>query len=394
MSEQKVLLIESDDSDAESLRSFFSELGFDVVQSNDGRQGVEMVRTHTPSLVVLAVELPGLSGYIACKNIKRDPELAAIPLFITSSTATDETFAQHQNLRTRADEYLHKPLDFGLLRETVNKYFALDEASGGEEEELYFDDGGGVEVVEDIAFDDGIGDLELDGLANDVASAIGDLDVMIEDAMDQSANDEVLEFDDADVIEEEEEPAPAAVAPVAPLVAERPAFPGIRGSQPAPFGAPKFTPPQPLTPRPASQPVAPPVSAAPSAEVEQKLADFAALVEVQDKELEALRAQVQSDAELMAKLQEEVDTLKDIELTQQETIDRLQLEKEELDQMASQGVSAEEVEDLKAEVMATRSHAEYAESQLATYKEETRQLLTAMQTLLGEKLTELEQGGE
>ncbi|PIV98187.1 MAG: hypothetical protein COW42_16150 [Deltaproteobacteria bacterium CG17_big_fil_post_rev_8_21_14_2_50_63_7] len=404
MSELKVLLIESDDNDTESLRNFFSGIGFSVVHSSDGRQGVEMVRTHKPSLVVLAVELPGLSGYIACKNIKRDPELAEIPLFITSSTATEETFAQHQNLKTRADEYLHKPLDFDLLTETVGKYFTLEYGPEGEVDgeggELYFDDGSDPEVLEDVAFDDAVGDLELDGLAHDVASAIGDLDVMIEDAMVQDEDEgEVLEFDDNDVVEEDVEvaeeldaPPVAAPQPVAPAQ-ERPAFPGIRGSQPSPFGSPKFAPP--LAARSPSEPV----SAGPAAELLAKLADFQALVEVQDRELEALRTQVEVDTERLSRAQVDIDTLKDIELTQQETIDRLQFEKEELqakaDLLTRQAVSPSDLEDLNAEIMALRSHAEYAESQLRTHQSETRQLLTALQTLLAEKLAEIDaQAGE
>ena len=105
------------------------------------------------------------------------------------------------------------------------------------------------------------------------------------------------------------------------------------------------------------------------------------------------------DTERLSRAQVEIDTLKDIELTQQETIDRLQFEKEELqakaDLLTRQAVSPSDLEDLNAEIMALRSHAEYAESQLRTHQSETRQLLTALQTLLAEKLAEIDaQAGE
>ena len=104
-----VLLIESDPKFAGDMSAALESRGFGVRTSSDGKEGVELARALRPDCVVLCVELPGLSGYSWCNRLKKDDVLKAIPLVITSSEATPETFEQHRKLKTRAEDYLIKP---------------------------------------------------------------------------------------------------------------------------------------------------------------------------------------------------------------------------------------------------------------------------------------------
>ncbi len=104
-----VLLIESDSSFARDMSAALESRGFGVRTSSEGKEGVELARALRPDCVVLCVELPGLSGYSWCNRLKKDDALKSIPLVITSSEATPETFEQHRKLKTRAEDYLIKP---------------------------------------------------------------------------------------------------------------------------------------------------------------------------------------------------------------------------------------------------------------------------------------------
>jgi len=129
-----VLLIESDTTFAREMSAALEAKGFGVRVSSDGREGVELARALHPDCVVLCVELPGLSGYSWCNRLKKDEKLKSIPLVITSSEATPETFEQHRKLKTRAEDYLIKPFPPATLVERVGALVGMPEAS--EEEDL------------------------------------------------------------------------------------------------------------------------------------------------------------------------------------------------------------------------------------------------------------------
>jgi DNA-binding response OmpR family regulator len=71
-----------------------------------------------PDLILLSIELPRMNGFSVCNKLKKDPALKDVPLIIMSSESSDDTFEQHRKLRTRAEDYVHKPIAFGELLST------------------------------------------------------------------------------------------------------------------------------------------------------------------------------------------------------------------------------------------------------------------------------------
>ena len=107
-----VLIIDDDAHTTVRLSAMFRQRGIGVVVENRGGiAGLEVLRRHRPSLIVLAVELPDTLGYEVCKKIKTNPSISEIPIFLISSTATREIFDNHARLKTHADEYIFKPID-------------------------------------------------------------------------------------------------------------------------------------------------------------------------------------------------------------------------------------------------------------------------------------------
>ncbi len=161
----KVLLIESDQALAASLTQQFRAAGVEVSLTDDGNEAIRLARDEQPKLIVLCVELSRGSGYSVCNKLKKDPALAAIPLILTSSQATDETFEQHKKLRTRAEAYLKKPYPPAQLMKIAGEYVSLSSApapAAGDDFEVSLDDGvleaenkGGDDLL-DVSLDDGL----------------------------------------------------------------------------------------------------------------------------------------------------------------------------------------------------------------------------------------------
>lgn len=126
MASYSVLIIDNDSATSRELETLFQRQGVEVRKADEGRAGLKMISQRTPTLIILAVELPSVSGYSVCKKLKRHARLSRIPLFLISSKATKETFAQHQKLNVRADEYFHKPLDYSEFWEMATRYLTDD----------------------------------------------------------------------------------------------------------------------------------------------------------------------------------------------------------------------------------------------------------------------------
>src|SRR3954463_12190808 len=124
----KILVFESDATFAEQLRSGFLALGCETTVVDDANLGLQAASRQKPDLILLAIELPRMNGFSVCNKLKRDAALKDVPLIIMSSDSTEETFEQHRRLRTRAEDYLHKPIAFLDLLPRINAQLPLGEA--------------------------------------------------------------------------------------------------------------------------------------------------------------------------------------------------------------------------------------------------------------------------
>ena len=123
-----VLIIDADEEFAGRLKSTLEAYGSAVQTTGDGRAGLEIARANIPSAIVVCVELPRMSGYSICAKLKKDPNLKAVILVITSAEATQETFEHHKKLKNRAEEYLRKPFEPETLVDILRPYMELNEA--------------------------------------------------------------------------------------------------------------------------------------------------------------------------------------------------------------------------------------------------------------------------
>src|SRR6201984_3347653 len=137
----KVLVFESDPAFAGELRNELGKLGCATTVVDDGNVGLQQAASERPDLILLSIELPRMNGFSVCNKLKKDAGLKDVPLIIMSSESSDETFEQHKKLRTRAEDYVHKPIAFGGLLQHIQTFVALGPPPGG--------DGDGAIVIDD-----------------------------------------------------------------------------------------------------------------------------------------------------------------------------------------------------------------------------------------------------
>ncbi len=131
-----VFVVDADAGFTDTLKGTLSDRGLKVSVLGDGKDALDRAKAEKPDLIVLCVELPKMSGYSICNKLKKDDDLKGIPLIITSSEATPETFEQHKKLKTRAEEYLIKPFSADALLDKIGALVGLPEAAGAPAEEV------------------------------------------------------------------------------------------------------------------------------------------------------------------------------------------------------------------------------------------------------------------
>ena len=122
----RILFFESDPQFAQVVKERLVARGAAVDVVDDGNAGLERASEDRPDLILLTIELPQMNGFLVCKKLKKNPDTQNIPVIILSSEATEEIFEQHRKLRTRAEDYLRKPIEPDALLEHVGQLVELD----------------------------------------------------------------------------------------------------------------------------------------------------------------------------------------------------------------------------------------------------------------------------
>jgi DNA-binding response OmpR family regulator len=139
---KKILLIDSDESFARGLSNAMKARGFSARLATDSEQGMAMAKEEGPDLIVVCVEAQPTNGYMLCTRLKKDDQLKSIPVILTSSTATADSFEKHKKLKTRAEEYLITPFAPQAMLEKASRLLGvrLGPDTGGDEEVVSVED--------------------------------------------------------------------------------------------------------------------------------------------------------------------------------------------------------------------------------------------------------------
>ena len=115
------VLVADDDADIRDLVAFkLEQAGLEVITAADGQAAVDAARAHLPTLAVLDVSMPALSGIDVCRMLRADPATAG--MLIIMLTARVQEHDVEGGFGAGADDYVTKPFS---PRELVSRIQAL-----------------------------------------------------------------------------------------------------------------------------------------------------------------------------------------------------------------------------------------------------------------------------
>ncbi len=114
----KVLVADDNANSRELVKDIIESIGYEAVQATDGPNALIAAQTQAPDLIILDVNMPGMSGFEVCAALKSDPQLAQIPILMLTALADVEN--RVTGLGLGADDYLSKPFSPRELAARVN----------------------------------------------------------------------------------------------------------------------------------------------------------------------------------------------------------------------------------------------------------------------------------
>ena len=102
----KVLLVEDDKMIIDMYTLKFSQEGYDIVQAENGKDGLELAKKNIPDIILLDIILPQMDGFTVLKELKADDSTKNIPVVLLTNLGQDGDVKK--GLELGAKDYLIK----------------------------------------------------------------------------------------------------------------------------------------------------------------------------------------------------------------------------------------------------------------------------------------------
>ena len=114
-----ILVVEDNDNNRMLIRDVLRATGYHVVEAENAEDGLRMATEHRPALILMDIQLPGMSGTEALLRLRADPATRAIPVIaVTASVMTQD---RRQIMAAGFDGYQAKPISVKEFLQTVRQ---------------------------------------------------------------------------------------------------------------------------------------------------------------------------------------------------------------------------------------------------------------------------------
>ena len=119
-----ILIVEDNERNLKLVRDVLQVKGFLTVEAGTAEEGIRLAAERRPDLILMDIQLPGMSGIDALKVLRADPATAAIPVFAVTASVMQQD--RKQITEAGFDGYVGKPINIKDFLDAVRGVLEKD----------------------------------------------------------------------------------------------------------------------------------------------------------------------------------------------------------------------------------------------------------------------------
>jgi len=119
-----ILVVEDNPSNLELATDLLIAAGYTVRQARSGEEGLRLAQAELPALILMDLRLPGIDGYTALRQLRKDARTAYIR--VVALTAQAMKGDEQATLEAGFDAYISKPIDTRTFCQTVARLLSSE----------------------------------------------------------------------------------------------------------------------------------------------------------------------------------------------------------------------------------------------------------------------------
>ena len=122
MAGELILIIEDNEKNRKLARDVLQVKGYQTIESETAEEGLELALEKSPALILMDIQLPGIDGITALKQLRLNPKTKSIP--VIAITASAMTYNRQTMLAEGFDGYQTKPISLKDFLAEVQRVLA------------------------------------------------------------------------------------------------------------------------------------------------------------------------------------------------------------------------------------------------------------------------------
>jgi two-component system cell cycle response regulator DivK len=125
-----ILVIEDNDQNLYLVSFILKKHGYHVQGARDGMEGEVRAATLLPDLILLDIQLPGMDGYTVAQRLRKNPDLASVPIVAVTSYAMPGD--REKALEAGCSGYIEKPINPDTFMQQIERHLKGTTKKGGQ----------------------------------------------------------------------------------------------------------------------------------------------------------------------------------------------------------------------------------------------------------------------
>src|SRR5438874_4274234 len=126
-----ILVVDDDPIVCEVMRTALENDGFAVIEAADGVEGCRLYEKHRPDLLLVDIMMPRMDGYELCRELRRRPAAACVPILVV--TSLDDLASIARAYDAGATDFMSKPSNWAILNYRVRYILRAEELRRNQE---------------------------------------------------------------------------------------------------------------------------------------------------------------------------------------------------------------------------------------------------------------------